>query len=487
VAKIVLLGALFSVAGLREAHNLDALTDTHVWLELRLGTWILLHHAVPSSGISSQLASRNWTDPNWGSQVILAGLYRAIGLRAIPVMQMALQLMVAILAFLLAGGRRGRFWLPIVLSVCAQACLFTALARPLLQDALLLFVELWLLSASNAIRRLQLLSWMPVLMLLWANLDWHFVLGIAALFLFSLGEALGGIHQYRESAADPFRMAGRAAVITAASFAASLLSPASYHSYFTAWQRCVGAAKLGFMPGMKSLSFRSPEQFLLIVLAMLAFFAIGRNQAREPFKLLLLTASVCLGIAAACGSWAITVISVFILGDALCAEEPEEELRHWYKPVFWAGTAVGLVVLAISILFIPSRTEKLLAVTQQEFPVRASNFIRQNRLPAPIFNQLEWGDFLTWYLPEYLVSIDSRYELYGEQGFASYHQVETGTALISEYSEFSSANTFLLSPESSLVRNPQRYPNPDEAFKAAFPGFSVVYRDDLAVVLSKQK
>lgn len=49
-----------------------------------------------------------------------------------------------------------------------------------------LLVELVVLLASRASGRQRLLSWMPLLVLIWANLDWHFVIGLVVLLL-SLG------------------------------------------------------------------------------------------------------------------------------------------------------------------------------------------------------------------------------------------------------------------------------------------------------------
>jgi hypothetical protein len=55
-----------------------------------------------------------------------------------------------------------------------------------------------------------------------------------------------------------------------------------------------------------------------------------------------------------------------------------------------------------------------------EFPVDAANFLRRIEPSGPIYNDFDWGGFLTWYLPQYPVSIDGRNDLYGDEFVADY-------------------------------------------------------------------
>jgi hypothetical protein len=255
-----------------------------------------------------------------------------------------------------------------------------------------------------------------------------------------------------------------------------------------AWQNWFGEVELALTPELKSMNFRTPGHYVLMLLAMFAFFAVGRQQAKDLFKAMLLAVGASIGFAFQREAWVIAVVSVAILGDVFFpAGGRPDELPHSPKPALWVVAAIVLIVLAVSASRIPSSTETLLEVTAQKLPVRACDFIRQNHLPAPIFNELSWGGFLTWYLPDYPVSVDDRHELYGEESLKSYYQVATGRRLSSGYSALSSAHTFILSTENGLVRIPQMYPNPKAVFEEAFPGFHEIYHDDLAVVWSNQK
>jgi hypothetical protein len=487
--KVALLVALFSVAALQEARHLQSLTDPGVWLPLRMGNWILDNHSFPHSGLLSRSDGLDWSDPNWGSQVLLATIYRIIGLRAIPVMQMVIRVLIAVVMFLLAGGRRGGFWFAIILSLSAQLVMFGASNQFLLLNAILLSVELWALLSSRTVGRQGLLSWIPLLVLFWANLDWHFVFGLVTLFLFltaAFVEQTRGIKTYAHPGAH--LALSRMTLIAIASCAASLLSPASYHSYAVAWQNLFGDVGLALSPELKPMNFRTPSHYLLMLLAMFAFFVLGRQQARDVFKVMSLAVGVSVGFAFQSETWIIAVVSVAILGDGFFPAKGQTNQQS-RSPKFglWAVTVIVLIVLGVSASRIPSRADILLGVTATKLPVRSCDFIRQNHLPRPIFNELSWGGFLTWYLPDYPVSMDERHELYGEENLKSYYQAATGRQLTSEYPALTSANTFLLSPENGLARIPQMYPDPQAVFQAAFPGFHEVYRDKLAVVFSNQK
>jgi hypothetical protein len=183
----------------------------------------------------------------------------------------------------------------------------------------------------------------------------------------------------------------------------------------------------------------------------------------------------------------IVAASVAILGDTFSsAGDRLDEPSRVPKPALWALAGIILVILGASASQIPSK-EKLLEVTAHKLPVRACDFIRQNHLPNPIFNEQSWGDFLTWYLPGYPVSMDSRYELYGEEQLKLYSQVTTGKILPSGSPMLASASTVLVSKENGLVRAVQMFPDPEQVFQRAYPGFRKVYSDDLAVIWTNQR
>ena len=64
-----------------------------------------------------------------------------------------------------------------------------------------------------------------------------------------------------------------------------------------------------------------------------------------------------------------------------------------------------------------------------EYPVNAVNFLRQHPQPGPLYNNLGWGGFLMWYMPDYPVAVDGRNDLYGDQLDQLFYASQNGTRI----------------------------------------------------------
>jgi hypothetical protein len=490
--QCAVLVVLLVSASIIEATQLQSLGNATSWLHLQAGNWIIAHHAVPYSGILSQSSDLPWADPNWGLQVALAALSRVIGIRAIPVVVMVFRLLFALATFILAGGiaggRRGNFWLAVLISLWAQMAVSSSSPPAASCSAILFSLEVYLLLRSRASGRPKLLYWIPFLILIWVNLDWRFVLGVIAFCLFCGASAIETSLQNRNGHLGPRGEPALLGWVAGLTCLASLVSPNSYHSYVTAWQSLFGASLLRNSLATASLTFREPQHYLLMALVMCAFLFLGRRHARDLFQVLLLAGSLSLGFALGSEVWITAVTSVAVMGEFVSrADAQAEPSLQISVTAFRLAVAMAAVVLLIAATRIPPSPESLLKVMANRLPVRACDFVRKNHLPEPIYNEMEWGGFLAWYLPEYPVAIDDRYELYGETRTGSYYEVTRGQAKSSSDPTLAAANTILLSTRDSIVWSPDMFPNREEIFRLSFPGSHEVYRDDLAVVLTKQQ
>jgi hypothetical protein len=110
----------------------------------------------------------------------------------------------------------------------------------------------------------------------------------------------------------------------------------------------------------------------------------------------------------------------------------------------------------------------------QQFPLRAVAFLQSHSLQAPIFNHYDWGGYLIWKLyPATRVFIDGRADLYGQplldQFAATYQFKGAWQQSLQDWN----VNTALV-PRASALATGLR----------STPGWSVVYEDDQAVVLT---
>jgi hypothetical protein len=178
-------------------------------------------------------------------------------------------------------------------------------------------------------------------------------------------------------------------------------------------------------------------------------------------------------------AWCAVLPAVAVLADVLNAEEPGPAAANsvgewkWDKAVLVAPLV--LLVLLVSAARVPARRDKLMGEVAKTFPANACDFIRENRLPGPLFNSYEWGGFLTWYLPEYPVAMDRRLGLYGEEITNQYFDTINGRRLDAA-STFTTARVLLLDRQSGIARGLTTFPDLSSRYR-------VRYSDDLAVVL----
>src|SRR5579872_3195065 len=125
-ARVPALVLLLSIGFHYEARNQTAFGDYDIWFHLSTGNWILEHHALPHNGLYTQYSARPWMAYSWGFELIAATLYKMLGLRALPVLLMVLNLALGVIFFRLALGRNSLgdsrsgspqyFWAAVLLS-----------------------------------------------------------------------------------------------------------------------------------------------------------------------------------------------------------------------------------------------------------------------------------------------------------------------------------------------------------------------------------
>ncbi len=483
VVRVFVLLGLFTSAAVYEAVHLNSLADPDIWWHLRTGAWILENHAVPHHALFSQYPDLPWMATSWGFDAMAALAFKVLGLRVLPLLVMTFKVALGALAFLLARGSRDNFWSAVLLAAIAEYAIPDLPPQPVLCSIILFAVELALLFHSRRSGSLQSLYWLPLLFFLWANLHLQCMNGVAVLALFWGVAVLEWVcRRGRIISLDGFAKSlplGKVSAVAAASVLATLANPYSYHLYGLVLKNASSRFLFAFNKELHSLDFRRPEHYVLLLLAMAAFFTLGCQRSRDLFKLSLMI--VCIGFAfrIARDTWFIVLPSIAVMGDALCAGQPaargQSSLRKW-DPENLITAGLALVVFVVAVVgLIPSNPQVLLDKVGKAFPVRACDFVRQNQLPGPLFNEYRWGGFLTWYLPDYPVAIDDRQDLYGDEITEQYAKVVQALIPVDSDSTFLHASTILLDKDSGMATGLTGYPD-----------FEVVYNDDLARILIRK-
>ena len=481
--RVIVLVLLFAVLPVTEAAHqpsLSNLANGDFWWHLRTGIGILESHALPHTGLYSQSSAMPWTATSWLYDMAVAIGFRVLDLRVIPLAAMACKLALAVVAFLLAGGLRGRFWSAVLLSAVAQFILNGLPPLPMYGSALLFAIELLLLMQSRREASVRPLYWLAPLFLLWANVDVQFVIGAIALLMFALTAVLerwgtrSGIAWLESPANPPLPKLGAA---IAAALLATVLTPYGAGGYRVFVAQVTSAANTYF-PDFQALRFRSPQDYLLLLLVGAAFLALGLRRSRDPFQIALLLLCTFASFYAHRYAWLAVIAAVAILGNAPLepASQPTSESATLAKSrlLLAAGVAIALLAAA-AVIHLSGNRARLLAKVGKAYPVVAADYIREHHLPQPLFNSFPWGGFLTWYLPEYPVAIDGRTDLYGDDFNIQYANVMNAGAHFSTLPALDQAGTLLLEKNSLMG-----------TALATVPGFKVAYSDNVAVVLLRE-
>ncbi len=251
---------------------------------------------------------------------------------------------------------------------------------------------------------------------------------------------------------------------------AACVGPYSFHLYQEAIVISRSKIMYTMIRELQALSFHFFNQYVELILATGAFFALGWQKKIDPFKLSLLIFASILGFRTWRDAWFLCVIAAAVIADF---PAPEAKRDHSIRPSGWAIVAVASILLLLVTVRNTDFNERALdREISQEYPVDAVNFLRKNPAGGPLYNSFDWGGFLIFYMPQYPVSIDGRTDLYGDAMDARYFSTQEANPSYVTDPVLNEAGVVILKnqfPIASMLMTDRR--------------FRVIYRDNLATVL----
>ena len=453
--------------------------DPDIWWHLKTGDWIVEHSAVPYFGIFSRTAAtRPWISYSWGYQVLLSRSYAWFGLVGLAMFGVLLTLAVTFVLFWVLRRLSGSFWIAWALALVGSfAFLFTLMPRPVFVTMILFTILLACLLDAQRTGRMKLLWWLPLIFVVWANVHIQFIYGLAVLGLFMginllqrVASRMGIEITFLHPPALP--LPGLVGVLLAC-FAATFVGPYNYHVY-----RVVAAYSNSHVPyfmiqELAASDFKHFVQYVLLLLAAAAYFAVGWKQKLDLFKLSLLIVASVVAFRTQRDAWFLAIPAVLFIADVADQDHKTDAL-----PVLTLAELAGLGVSLALLLWLVAtnvgfNVRDLDRAVSHEYPVDAANFVRRNSFPGPLYNTLDWGGFLIWYLPQYPVTIDGRNDLYGDEIDLLTFRSSQGDAYTSD--------PYL--KESGLVLLPKKLPLAQ--LLTIDPNFRLVYQDGISMVFTR--
>ncbi len=477
ILRLLALTALLGGVGTLCLITKYSVLDPDVWWHLKVGDWIVENRAVPHTGIFSQTAgNRPWMAYSWGYEALLSRAYAWFGLVGMGVFGMTLTLAVAAAMFWMLHRLSGRFWEAWTLSIIAcYAFLFGLMPRPVFFSMALFAITLTLILEAQRSSRVQLLYWLPLIFMLWANLHIQFIYG---LFLVGLLVALNLLQRCAgslgvapnfllSSTLPPAVLVGVLAVCVLA----SCVGPYSFHLYQVVLEYSKSQVLYSMIVELQPLSFNSSTHFLELLLAAGAFFAVGWQSKLDPFKLTVLAIACVVAFRTTRDAWFICIPAAAFIADFRAREKPDQPK----SALACAGVAVGLALLLLLIARNTDFTTRGLdRAISRDYPVNAVNFLRQNPVPGPLYNSFDWGGFLIWYMPQYPVAIDGR-NVYGDELDDLFYKTEAADPSYTKDPYLNQAGLVLLKTSVPLAK-----------MLTADSRFRVIYRDEIAVIFVRQ-
>lgn len=457
----------------------SSVLDADIWWHLRDGYAIVTQHTVPHQGWFTQYANHPWIDYSWGSEVIMSRFHHWFGLMGLVALRSLLEIAITVVLFSMLHRGLRSFWQALPFTAAGMWAIHHCLGmQPMLISVLMFTIELALILEAGRQKVIGPLLWLPLLFLLWANLHIQFVYGLFVLLLFTTAVwAVEILPKTWTSKLQPTGTPPRVPLlgVAAASVLATLIGPYSWRLYAVIFHYVRSSAPYMIITELQALNFRAPEHFVLVLIVAAAFFVLGWRRSRDPFKLALLIICTLVGFRMTRDSWFCALPSLAIIGDRDPADVPEESVTRLRKVAFAVATAfVTIGVFVLLSLDTKTNNATLARAVASYFPVNASAFVGEHWSEPRIYNDMNWGGFLIWALPDSPVAIDNRPDLYGDETLTHFYLMQQGLLDWSADPDLNAAQVVLLNrhtPLSKLLTRDMR--------------FHLVYEDPLAVVFAR--
>lgn len=411
--------------------------DVDTYWHLRSGEWEVAHRAVLRADVFSfTRAGAPWINHSWLSQIVLYGLYAALG-------DFGLALFTAVfgtagMALIYRQMRADPLVRALVMVLGASAAAVFWSARPQMVSFLGCAVVLTLLREKwrSGPDRLWLI---PPLMLLWANLHGGFALAFVLLALAMAGELARWLIGGEDEAASPRTSAGlrplvELGVVGLASAAAVCVNPYGPRLLLLPFQT-VGVGLLqAFIQEWAAPNFHDRRFWPFLALLLALIVTLGRSRRRLDWReLALLAGTGYLALTAARNVPVFVLVAAPLLADATAELLAERGVRFQLdrRPrgaLAFAHAAFLALLITVGAVYAASELgpEAMAEARAMTLPVEAVAALQREAPPGRLFNSYSWGGYILWTARDYPVIVDGRTDLYGDALLGPYMDVYLG-------------------------------------------------------------
>lgn len=432
--------------------SVSTATDPDLWWHLRTGD-VIVSRGIPRVDIFSfTVSGREWVTHEWASQVLMWGLWSTGGAAALIIVFTALIVAAFAVAHRTSTARTPVTTL-IVLLAAATARPATA-PRPQMLNLLLLAVLVYLL---ERVRRGSLgprWVWAAVpLLVIWSNLHSGYLLGVATLAVYAVGERL---EQRRSNGrAMPPVVVTHLPAVAVAGFLVAAVNPNGAAMWTYPLVTLRSDAMRTYISEWHSPNFHSSWFWPFIVFLVVAAISMIASSRKPGW-----TQGLMLVGTAVAGLQSIRHIPLFaIVAIPIVAEQVEvawdAARAHTVTrrstvasstPIAWLTGALAITVTVLIMSAAIGNTDRAVA---ELYPVDAVDTILGSELAdARGYNDYGWGGYLIW--RDVPVFIDGRADVYGDDFMYLYFQAEDAKADWREPLDTYGVDYALIAPDAAL-------------------------------------
>lgn len=407
------------------------INDSDLGLHLKGGQWILENHRFPvGDTYTYSITGHPYLDIHWLYQVALILLYRAGGYSLLSLLNVLLITAVGCLTFKRLCWTGAPFWLcAFLLTGSLLACEIRFRLRPEVASWLLMSLTLGVLEL-RAIRNRDFLFSLPLLQIIWVNVEGLFVLGWALMGIY----VVSGFF-------DPRGLDKKLLRYSLLAVACCLLNPNFLRGVAYPLANFDTLSNPIIHDSLKELQspwlatatlFSAPTLYLLLykLFSMFLFALMAVTFRKRKIRDWLLAASF-FGLSAA----AFRNIPLFFIAclplAAVCWMDLQWRWLRKGQEVFFSKPlpavlstllllGIGLRVMTGAYYVSDRRTDRFgLGLDPLAQPVKACEFLVENHLDGKILNQLDDGGWLDWKGPQ-KTFIDGRFEVSGAEFYSEY-------------------------------------------------------------------
>jgi hypothetical protein len=371
--------------------------DPDIFWHLVTGQWMVDHHQIVSKDLFTfTVAGQRWIDPEYLTEIVAYLFFKVGGLTAVSLLFGAVSFVGFILIWVRVRLEHANLVIAAVLiGIAGLGGVEVWGPRP--QMVTFTFTCLEVLWLDRYLRgKSRAIYWLPLVMIVWANLHGGFLFGLVPVGIAAFVEA---VHWARRVDGDVHKRRTRnLLLVLVGCVAAAVVNPNGIHLYGYVIQPQFSAVQQSFIAEWQSPNFHVLEERgfeVMLLLVPLAFMF------RRPslWDVCLTLAVSYLALSAVRHSETPMLIWSFTAGWERM--DLANRVRQWMAPRGREMLAGAAAIFAIAVLgtgyFVHSTLGHQARATAANFPVGASNWLAAHPdVGTRMFDQYGWGGYLIY-------------------------------------------------------------------------------------------